>query len=180
MTKVCNRISISRAVEIVEKRLPRSAGEDMWAVLSEDGVTTALLASDIETIKAKYPEVSRAYLNLGDAIANATTIKASPHSDTEECIYRYTAPDGTRYEINWNARRYQHEIFFECKPSASVRDNLKSAGGRWARSGGYWYLPGHSYAGDDVPLVVNGDDNAGCHAAAHDFDERAYAQGHGV
>lgn len=97
-------------------------------------------------------------------------------TDTNE--YRYTAPDGTPYSINWNGRRYQHEITFARKPSAAVRDNLKAAGARWYRPGGFWYLSGYSYAGDDVALVIAGDPEAGCHAAAADFDEAVYAGGY--
>lgn len=46
---------------------------------------------------------------------------------------------GALCELRENPDKNGIELIFNAKPSAEIRDNLKSAGFRWHRKGGFWY-----------------------------------------
>lgn len=86
----------------------------------------------------------------------------------------YTTQNGTVYTFDWSSKHQSFSIRFDCKPEQAVIDRIKSAGGRWYGRLSCWIIAGYRYAAEDIPMIINGEENAGCHGQMVRDDEIAY------
>ncbi|MGE3190917.1 MAG: zeta toxin family protein, partial [Vicinamibacterales bacterium] len=66
-------------------------------------------------------------------------------------------PSPSGATVRENADRGGLEVAFEGKPSAEVRDRLKSAGFRWSRAQGLWYRKAKGDTVDDIRALIGQD-----------------------